>query len=358
MNQTLATTIKRAWNDNRLVSALIELTYACNLDCSFCYNDLSMPGERLSLAQYKKLFDDMAEMGVLHLALSGGEPLAHPDFFEIGAYARASGFVVRIKSNGHAMKPAIARKVREQIDPFIVEVSIHGAKAATHDRQTRVDGSFTRLLRNIEAMREAGLRVKANSTLTRWNEDELDDLFALCDDLDVLLQIDPEVSPRDDGDLGPLSLTASPAAIQNHLTILKTRAANLKTKAETPTRSPAEERRTAFEGTDKHCGAGSSNIAVDPYGNVLPCVQWRSPVGNLHDLSLKEIWSHAAGLDEAREITTEARTMIDALREPGQLMNFCPGAAHAHHGDPLALYPAAKHRMNDAARDRVHLRVV
>ena len=35
-----ADTIKRSWNDNRLMSVLLELTYACNLDCTFCYNDL------------------------------------------------------------------------------------------------------------------------------------------------------------------------------------------------------------------------------------------------------------------------------------------------------------------------------
>ena len=142
-------TVKRAWNDNRLMSVLLELTYACNLDCSFCYNDLSLGGQRLSLSQYRELLDDLASLGVLNLSLTGGEPLAHPHFFEIATHARSLGFVIRLKTNGHAVRGAVARRIREEVDPFLIEVSLHGATAETHDRQTRVPGSFARLVANI-----------------------------------------------------------------------------------------------------------------------------------------------------------------------------------------------------------------
>jgi MoaA/NifB/PqqE/SkfB family radical SAM enzyme len=173
-------TVKRTWNDNRLMSVLLELTYACNLDCAFCYNDLSLGGQRLSLAQYRELLDDLASLGVLNLSLTGGEPLAHPRFFEIAGHARNLGFVIRLKTNGHAVKGAVARRVRDEVDPFLVEVSLHGASAETHDRQTRVAGSFERLVGNIREMKSLGLRVKANSVLTRWNEHEIENLLALC----------------------------------------------------------------------------------------------------------------------------------------------------------------------------------
>ena len=97
-------TVKRTWNANRLMSVLLELTYACNLDCTFCYNDLSVGGQRLSLAQYHELLDDLASLGVLNLSLTGGEPLAHPRFFEIAGHAKSLGFVIRLKTNGHAVK--------------------------------------------------------------------------------------------------------------------------------------------------------------------------------------------------------------------------------------------------------------
>src|SRR6185295_4685519 len=161
-----------------------------NLDCFFCYNDLGAVGRPLSLEQYCDLFAELAGLGVLNLTLSGGEPLAHPDFLPLGARARELGFVVRVKSNGHALRGELARRLRDEVDPFLVEVSLHGASAATHDRQTRVPGSFERLLANLGELRALGLRVKINSTLTAWNEGEIEEMYALADRLGLPLQLD------------------------------------------------------------------------------------------------------------------------------------------------------------------------
>ena len=112
---------------NLLFSVLVELTYRCNLDCFFCYNDLGAAGTPLSREQYFRLFAELRELEVLNLTLSGGEPLAHPDFLALGARARELGFVVRVKSNGHALRGELARRVRDEVDPFLIEVSLHGA---------------------------------------------------------------------------------------------------------------------------------------------------------------------------------------------------------------------------------------
>ena len=267
-----------------LFSVLVELTYRCNLDCFFCYNDLGLRGEPLRAEQYVALLRGPGEMEVLNLTLSGGEPLAHPDFLRLGARARELGFVVRVKSNGHALRGELARRLRDEVDPFLIEVSLHGATAATHDRQTRVPGSFDRLLATCARCGRSGLRVKINSTLTAWNEGEIEAMFALADSLGLPLQFDPEVTPRDDGDREPLAVAPSaakgccapvPPAVR-----ARAGAGGAGSRAEpwraAATTAPCPRR------VDKHCGAGSAGIAVDPYGNVYPCVQWRRPVGNLH----------------------------------------------------------------------------
>jgi pyrroloquinoline quinone biosynthesis protein E len=339
-----------------MMSVLLELTYACNLDCTFCYNDLSLGGQRLSLPQYRELLDDLASLGALNLSLTGGEPLAHPHFFEIAAHARSLGFVIRIKTNGHAVRETVARRIREEVDPFLVEVSIHGAQAETHDRQTRVAGSFERLVANIRTMKSLGLRVKANSVLTRWNEDEVEDMLGLYDELDIAFQIDPEVKPKDDGNRGPLAIEASAEGEARYRRALEARANRDVPVAEAP--SPVAARKTITRGTDKHCGAGSNSIAVDPYGRVLPCVQWRVPVGNLHEQRVTEIWAASGALDEIRETTKAARRKLEGFGDAGLVSNFCPGAAHTYSGDPLAIYPPAEQRMAASGRARVRLTVV
>lgn len=353
---TFSDTVKRTWNGNRLMSVLLELTYACNLDCVFCYNDLSLGGQRLSFEQYRELLDDLASLGVLNLSLSGGEPLAHPRFFEIASHARGLGFVIRLKTNGHAVKPSVARRIREEVDPFLVEVSIHGATAETHDKQTRVPGSFDRLVANIGTMRSQGLRVKANSVLTRWNEHEIEELLALYDELGVAFQIDPEVKPKDDGDRSPLAIEATAEGQTRYKQVLEARAKG-STRGAEPV-SATVQRKAIMAGTDKHCGAGSNSIAVDPYGRVLPCVQWRVPVGNLHQQRITEIWRGSSKLSEVRETTKAVRRKLEELGDDDRVSSFCPGAAHTYSGDPLAIEPSVEPRMREPGRPRVRLAVL
>ena len=66
--------------------------------------------------------------------------------------------------------------------------------------------------------------------------------------------------------------------------------------------------------------AGSAGVAVDPYGNVYPCVQWRRPVGNLHQQSIGEIWTTSAGLRQVRELTTQAKGLVDSYGPAGALL--------------------------------------
>ena len=72
-------TLQRTWRENILFSVLVELTYRCNLNCFFCYNDPRLRGVPLTTAQYGRFFEDLRELGALNLTFSGGEPLARAD---------------------------------------------------------------------------------------------------------------------------------------------------------------------------------------------------------------------------------------------------------------------------------------
>jgi MoaA/NifB/PqqE/SkfB family radical SAM enzyme len=322
-------TIVRTWRENLLFSALVELTYRCNLDCFFCYNDLELRGRPMSLADYRQFFEDLASLSCLHLTLSGGEPLVHPRFFEIAASARETGFLLRIKSNGHALRGRLLRRLKDEIDPFVIELSLHGASASTHDRQTGVEGSFQRLLSNLEEMAALGIRFKIGSTLTRWNEGEIEEMFALAERLGAPLTFDPDVTPRDNGDFSPLSIAATPAGRRRLFEHGSDEVVVRQADAELPVES------------EKHCGAGSSGVAVDPFGNVYPCVQWRRPVGNLHERSIREIWSGNAALEEVRRLSKEVKRSLPA----GAIAMFCPGSAEGLTGSPLPglpLHPSSR----------------
>jgi radical SAM protein with 4Fe4S-binding SPASM domain len=333
-----AETLVKHQRRNLLHSVLVELTYSCNLDCTFCYNDIDLKGVPMAKEEYFQFFEDLRDMQVLNLGFSGGEPLTHPDFMALGAKARELGFVVRIKSNGHAIRGELARRIKEEIDPFYVEVTLHGAQPETHDRQTRVSGSFDQLIANVQDMKEVGLRVRFNAVLTRWNENEIEDMFDLADAEGVTLMVDPEVTPRDNGDKSPLALSASEEGIRELFRLQAARRRGTGTDEKPEVQRLTDDEMPAPEG--KQCGAGSSGITVDPFGNVYPCVQWRKPLGNLHDASIKDIWEASKAIQEVRSLTTDAKKFYDSQSAAMPLVRFCVGCALLSTGNPLQLYPA------------------
>lgn len=318
--------LEKTWNGNLLFSALVELTYRCNLDCFYCYNDLGQRGETLGDEQYFQFFEGLAAMQVMNLTFTGGEPLAHPSFLALGRRARELGFVLRIKSNGHALRGELAEKVRRELDPFLIEISLHGASAASHDRQTRIPGSFERLMANLAELKALGQRVKLNATLTRWNENEVEGMFALADGLGLRLSVSPTVTPRDDGDLGPLSIAPSDEGIRRLFRLLDSRIPDSEEQAAC----------TGSPGMHKNCGAGASGIAVDPYGNVYPCVQWRRPLGNLHQQPINEIWQVSPAIAEVRRLNEAARDKMVAKGPEAFGLAHCMGLSEEKSGDPLA----------------------
>jgi MoaA/NifB/PqqE/SkfB family radical SAM enzyme len=339
--------MRRTWNENLLFTALVELTYRCNLDCYYCYNDLGLRGTALTRDQYFRFFEDLAAMQTMYLILSGGEPLAHPDFFPLGRRARELGFVTKIKSNGHALRGALARRVKDEIDPFMVEISLHGECAETHDRQTRVEGSFDRLMQNLPALQDLGLRIKLNSTLTAWNENEVEGMYRIADNLGALLHVDPQVTPRDDGDTSPLSISPSREGVQRLFRFQLERDRALPKQDNGPADMPDERSCMGPDGSViRQCGAGSSGVAVDPFGNVYPCVQWRRPIGNLHEQSIHDIWhQESPELADIRQATVAVKNLVSSYGTKGNGMAYCAGLAETTTGEAVGVYPAAQRRM-------------
>ena len=296
------TKIFRTIREQRILfDVSLELTYACNLDCFFCYNDRDKLGKPLSLAQYDRLLEDLARMQTLYLMLTGGEPMVHPHFFAIGRKARELGFVTRVRTNGHSLNRRMADRVRDEIEPYAVEVSLHGATADVHDRQTRLPGSFDRLIANLRAAAESGLRTNVVTTPTAWNEHQIEDMVTLCDGLGVPIRFQGPVGPRDNGDTAPLAIQPSAATWERVTELVESRRAESSLAQASP--SPAVldveiERTPEARAT---CSVGVAGVGIDPFGNVQACMHLQEPAGNLHHQSIEEIWNHAPLFQKARD---------------------------------------------------------
>ena len=308
--------LPRVRQQRLLHDVTLELTYACNLDCFYCYNDREKPGQPLSLEQYQQLLQDLAAMQTLYLMLTGGEPMLHPHFFEIGRMARDLGFVTRVRTNGHSLGQRNAERLREEVEPYVVEVSLHGATPAVHDRQTRVAGSFDRLVKNIGHATAAGLRCSVVTTPTAWNEHQIDEMFALCTSLGVPLRFQGPVAPRDNGDTGPLVIQPSRAVWAKVERVAEAQRGSKDRATLAPAgivESPASIKEEAAT-----CSVGVAGVDIDPYGNVQACMHLQRSAGNLHQQSIAEIWNDSPLFLEARTRAVAAATQFEG-RSPEQL---------------------------------------
>lgn len=142
----------------------VELTEACNLKCRFCYNSQK--------PRYNKrifeMLETLAEQGVMQVNLTGGEPLAHPQFFEILEKACALFPNVVILSNGTLMNQEALERIH-QYDVTSVNVSVHGDRES-HEALTQVKGSYDAAINAVKYYLEKGkILVASNFVLNGAN---------------------------------------------------------------------------------------------------------------------------------------------------------------------------------------------
>jgi pyrroloquinoline quinone biosynthesis protein E len=84
------------------LALIAEITHRCPLHCVYCSNPLELTArnEELATADWLRVFSEAAALGMLHLHLTGGEPLARPDLAELIAGARQSGLYTNLITSG------------------------------------------------------------------------------------------------------------------------------------------------------------------------------------------------------------------------------------------------------------------
>jgi radical SAM protein with 4Fe4S-binding SPASM domain len=142
-------------------------TRRCNLHCMHCYADSydrPYPGE-LTTAEAMALLRDLGDYGVPVLLLSGGEPLARPDLFELAAFAHECGLRTTLSTNGTLITAAVAERIKATGFGY-VGISLDGI-GRQHDKFRGQVGAFDAALAGIRHCRAAGQRVGLRLTLTR-----------------------------------------------------------------------------------------------------------------------------------------------------------------------------------------------
>lgn len=161
----------------------LTLTYRCNQNCIMCSirnNNMDKKYE-LSIEEAKNIIDQMKQMRISELVLTGGEPVLLEDFFDICNYAFNNDIRVIAITNGYYPEYYVTKIISSKINH--IQISLDGAGAKTHDSIRGVKGGFDLTINNINTLIKAGKSVGLTCTVMNQNFSELLDIALLAKSL-------------------------------------------------------------------------------------------------------------------------------------------------------------------------------
>ncbi|MEW6246913.1 MAG: radical SAM protein [Nitrospirota bacterium] len=157
-----------------------ELTKRCNLRCAHCraVPEAEADPSELTTAEGFRLIDELALIGRPLLVLTGGEPLLRDDLLVLANYARRRGLPSALATNGTLVTRAIARHI-VSAGFTRVSISLDCPDAETHDAFRRVAGAFDAAVDGFIHLKELGMSLQVNTTVTNHNRDRLEEIYEL-----------------------------------------------------------------------------------------------------------------------------------------------------------------------------------
>ena len=251
------------------LAVLAELTHRCPLQCPYCSNPIELDRARseLTTEEWKKVLSELAELGVLQVHFSGGEPAARKDLVELVKHANNVGLYTNLITSAVLLT---REKLAELADAGLshVQISFQGSEAASADRVAGLKDAHSKKIEVAKWTRELDLPLTVNAVMHRQNLHQLPDIIQMAVDLDAdRLEV---------------------ANVQYYGWALKNRAALMPSLAQIEETSRlVEDARTRLKGIlaidyvvpdyyalrPKKCmgGWGRQFFNISPSGKILPC---------------------------------------------------------------------------------------
>lgn len=311
----------------RPMQATLELTYRCNERCLHCYIDKfeDDPKRVLNFKQWTDVLKQLRQAGTLYLVLMGGEAMLNPYFWEILKTSSQMGFCPTMVTNGQKI---FSQKVADQLkDSGMNQItfSLYSLDSFIHDKMTSIKGSHQKTMRAVRFCQQAGLMVGINTLLTRMNIDEISKIEQWCQYERFALRVDPLMTGKFNGDLSITQLRPTTKQLKHYALDKK------------------ELLKNSRFGTDEDdpetyvCNVGRGKCAVTAYGELLPCIEVRQPLGLLTDSSFDDLWNSPQAQRwrsiKIKDLKGNCGSVTKSTCE------HCPGMAKNELGDPTKILP-------------------
>lgn len=284
------------------IAMLAELTHVCPLACPYCSNplDLTKRSAELDTETWSRVFREAADLGVLQIHLSGGEPASRRDLVELVVAARDAGLYTNLITSGIGLNEDKLSQL-DEVGLDHIQLSLQGITAELADHIGGYKGGFDRKMYVAERIAAVGFPLTLNAVMHRHNLDDLPATIALAERLgarrvEVACVQFHGWAESNRGQLQPTAdqVRAAKATVDDERERLK---GQIVIDFVAP---------DWFADFPKACmgGWGSTGLNVTPAGDVLPCHAAGSipslTFANVTDQSLAKIWYEDAAFNAFR----------------------------------------------------------
>lgn len=273
-------------------SATIEITDNCNLKCIHCYR-----GEKhktyWTTENFESVLRQLADLGTLHLTITGGEPLVHKSFENFLDLADRYGFAVTLQTNATTGLIQLIDKLKHLAIEDIA-ISLYGTTPTIHDAITKVEGSCKKTIETIHQLRINNIPVTINCPVMQSNKSQIRGIkdfatsigancnfsFKIIHSIDTK-RITKQLNCFSDKLLYELIIDDDIRLYNDIITKIN----HTKPK-------------------QHYCDAGFRSITVDAQGNVLICNAFRKLCGNVAQTRIEDIWKKSSEITNWRTKTS------------------------------------------------------
>jgi radical SAM protein with 4Fe4S-binding SPASM domain len=309
-------------NDTSTFSPLVavwEITMNCNMRCKHCGSSCTGPlPDELTTQEAFEVCDSLGRLGLQNITLSGGEPFTRKDWHLIVERLTKNNITTNILSNGWFIDRDMVKKAAGA-GLVNVGISLDGVEE-THDL-IRKKGSFSRIMKALDVLRQEKMPVGISTSIHRGNIDELPQIKEIIIDKGVQAwQLQATIPmgnllEHPDWILEPKCVdtiidfayeSMREGRIRVHLSD-DIGYFNLK---EIEIKKSTQESEF-FTGIWNSCPAGKIAVGIRCNGDILGCLSIRDDSyieGNVRDLSLEEIWNRPGAFAWNRELTKDKLT--------------------------------------------------
>jgi PqqA peptide cyclase len=283
------------------LALIAELTHRCPLHCVYCSNPLELQtrATELDTETWSRVFQQAAQIGVLQIDFTGGEPLTRPDIIALVRSARAAGLYVSLITSGLPLDETKLGGLAEAgLDH--VQLSFQGA----HDEiASEISGTkaHAQKLRVLEWLKNVRVAVTLNFVIHRRNIDQIESMLKLAETSSATRVEFANVQYYGWAFANREYLLPTRAQLDRSIETLKAAQERLRGKIRVEYVVP-----DYYAKYPKPCmgGWGRKLMLITPSGEALPCHAAKVIPGlqfeSVKDRSLREIWENSAAFQKFR----------------------------------------------------------